>query len=41
MITPMVARLVKEPFDWPGWLFERPTGAFDSILKMRRAGCGD
>jgi hypothetical protein len=41
MITPMVARLVRDPFDHQGWLFrasERHFGAgrmsFDSLAKM-------
>ena len=32
MITPMVARLVRDPFDREGWLFELKWDAIPSTL---------
>src|SRR5262245_48980211 len=38
MITPMVAKLVKEPFDREGWLFELKWDGFRCIAEKDRQG---
>jgi bifunctional non-homologous end joining protein LigD len=38
MITPMVARLVRHPFDRPGWLFELKWDGFRAIAERDHAG---
>ena len=38
MIIPMVARLVKEPFDRPAWLFELKWDGFRAIAERDHGG---
>ena len=38
MITPMVAKLVKEPFDREGWLFELKWDGFRAIAEKDKLG---
>jgi len=38
MITPMVARLVRDPFDREGWLFELKWDGFRCIAEKDRQG---
>src|SRR5262245_37267126 len=38
MITPMVAKLVREPFDREGWLFELKWDGFRCIAEKDRQG---
>jgi bifunctional non-homologous end joining protein LigD len=38
MITPMVARLVRDPFDREGWLFELKWDGFRTIAEGDSAG---
>ena len=38
MITPMVARLVLEPFDRDGWFFELKWDGFRAIAERDHAG---
>src|SRR5262245_13261436 len=38
MITPMVARLVRDPFDRGGWLFELKWDGFRAIAETDREG---
>lgn len=38
MITPMVARLVRDPFDREGWLFELKWDAFRAIAETDGQG---
>jgi bifunctional non-homologous end joining protein LigD len=38
MITPMVARLVSDPFDREGWLFELTWDGFRAIAEKDKLG---
>ena len=38
MITPMVARLVRDPFDREGWLFELKWDGFRAIAERHHGG---
>ena len=38
MITPMVARLVRDPYDREGWLFELKWGGFRAIAEKDKLG---
>jgi ATP-dependent DNA ligase len=38
MITPMVARLVSDPFDREGWLFELKWDGFRAIAEKDKLG---
>jgi hypothetical protein len=41
MITPIVPRLVRDPFDRDGWLFELKWGGFRAIAETDREARGN
>jgi len=41
MITPMVARLVRDPFDRPGWFFELKWDGFRAIAETDGVSTGE